>query len=132
MRDLNNVIQYNIILQAFWTNLDTYYASLTGTHLEMKYAAGIKFSRISKREIQDYLRDLHLVNSLLDIDIYWRFQKTSKQCIMISIPAETFYMFINQNKVRCFDDLKKRVIDFNQIFDYQCIDFVIAGNFHFS
>ena len=50
---------------------------------------------------------------------------------MISLPAQTYIRFC-QNKAHCFSMLKDRVTDFNKIFDFRCIDFVIHGSDHFS
>ena len=75
--------------------------------------------------------DLKCVSSLLDIDSYWMFQRTSTQRMMISLPSDTFYTF-GETRIECYAKLKKRVPDLQHIFDYECIDIVIHGGDHFS
>ena len=83
----------------------------------------------------DFYKDKKCTDSIIDIDSFWRFQNTSAQRLMISLPSDTFDVFVgmkNQTKKTCFDWLKRRLQNLDKIFDYGCIDITINGDDHFS
>ena len=83
----------------------------------------------------NFYKDKKCTDSIIDIDSFWRYQNTSAQRLMISIPSNTFDVFVgmkNQTKTTCFDWLKKRLPNLDNIFDYGCIEITINGDDHFS
>ena len=70
-------------------------------------------------------------DSLINMDSFWRFQKSSTQRMMIFLPSNIYYVY-QQTKNECFNRLKERVPYIDKIFEYECIDIVIYGNDHFS
>ena len=141
MKEVNHAVKYNTVIQKFWptnleltANLEHGYASITGTMIDTKnplHRLEQDPVEYGKKAEKNYLHDLKCVTFFLDVDSFWKFQKTSTQRIMISLPAQTYIRFC-QNKAHCFCILKDRVTDYNKIFDFQCIDFAIHGNDHFS
>ena len=79
--------------------------------------------------------DRKCTDSIIDIDSFWRFQNTSKQRLMISLPSDIYTFFDglpNTTCNLCFEWLQKRLPNCDMIFDYSCIDITIHHWDHFS
>ena len=98
MVQLNQEMKYVPVLNKFWEeNLDEEYTSITGIMVDMKDVLSllepnpIEYKKDPENNYLD--NDLKCVYSLLDIDSYWMFQRTSTQRMMISLPSDSFYTF---------------------------------------
>ena len=98
MVQLNQVMNYEPVLDQFWKdNLDEEYTIITGIMVDMKDVLSllepnpIEYKKDPKNNYSD--NDLKCVYSLLDIDSFWMFQRTSTQRMMISLPSDSFYTF---------------------------------------
>ena len=82
--------------------LDDPSATITGIMIQMKDVYCIlnpdKAESNSVVDNIEYQEEIKCTDSLIDIDSFWRFQKTSTQRMMISLPSDTYYKF-QLNKV---------------------------------
>ena len=104
MIDQNVAMQYEIVMNEYWptksdhnNKLDDPSAIITGIMIQMKDVYCIlnqdKPESNSAVDNIKYLKEIKCTDSLIDIASFWRFQNTSTQSMMISLPSDTYYNF---------------------------------------
>ena len=67
----------------------------------------------------------------MNVNSFWIFQKQPLQRCMISLPSDTYELFTS-NPGTCINNLRQHLSNFEQIFEFTCIDIVIFHNAHYS
>lgn len=104
MTDLNQDMQYVTVLDKYWptdlehiTILDVKYISITGIMVQMKdILRSLELDKAESNNVVKHMssnKQIKCNHCLIDIDLFWRFQKTSTQRIMISLPSETYFAY---------------------------------------